>query len=173
MTTDTPISGPPLTTTGPTTTIRDAGPDDAPIVHQMVLEIAGHENSLQAVETDPSRWRQLLGRSDVHVLLASVDGRPAGYVSATRHLQLWLGRDILALDDLYVRRGFRDHGVGQQLMNALATVADQDELLIRWEMREDNQAAQRFYRRLGADLVTKVIATWPSTARGHSKESHR
>jgi ribosomal protein S18 acetylase RimI-like enzyme len=27
-------------------------------------------------------------------------------------------------------------------------------------MREDNHAAQRFYRRLGASLRTKVIAFW-------------
>ena len=149
-----------------TVTIRAAGPGDAPLVHQMVLEIAAHEDPVTAVEAGEDRWRQMLARPDVHVLLATVDGQPAGYVSATRRLQLWLGGDILALDDLYVRPGFRDHGLGRRLMAALAEVAGRDQLLIRWEMLEDNHAAQRFYRRLGAALRTKVIATWSPQAYG-------
>lgn len=147
-----------------TVTIRAAGPGDGPLVHQMVLEIAEHEDSLAAVEAGEDRWRQMLAWPDVHVLLATVDGQPVGYVSGTRRLQLWLGGDILALDDLYVRPGFRDHGLGRRLVTALADVAGADQLLIRWEMLEDNHAAQRFYRRLGATLRTKVIATWPPDA---------
>ena len=33
-------------------------------------------------------------------------------------------------------------------------------------MREDNHAAQRFYRRLGATLRTKVMAFWKPEAQG-------
>jgi hypothetical protein len=45
-------------------------------------------------------------------------------------------------------------------MRQLAALAAPEHLAIRWEMREDNVAAQRFYRRLGAILRTKVIAFW-------------
>ena len=92
------------------------------------------------------------------MLIAVRDGSPAGYVSAVRRLHLWLGTDILALDDLFVREGYRDAGVGRLLMRQLAALADG--MLIRWEVQEDNVAAQRFYRRLGATLRRKVIAFW-------------
>jgi ribosomal protein S18 acetylase RimI-like enzyme len=138
--------------------VRRAGPEDAETVLTMVREIAAHEGDASDVVSDLAAWKAMLARPEVVVLVARRDGHPAGYVSAVRRLHLWLGEDILVLDDLYVREGFRDAGVGRLLMLQLAALADGT--LIRWEMREDNHAAQRFYRRLGASLRTKVIACW-------------
>ena len=143
-----------------TFSIRRAGPDDAPVVDILVREIADHEGDSEHVTVTVERWRTLLGRADVTVLLAERAGEPLGYVSAQRRLHLWSGRDILALDDLYVRAQARDGGVGRELMTALARCAAADRLTIRWEVKPDNVAAQRFYRRLGARLFTKVIAGW-------------
>jgi ribosomal protein S18 acetylase RimI-like enzyme len=140
--------------------VRRAGPDDAGAVLTMVREIAAHEGDVTDVVSDLDTWTAMLARPDVVVLLAVRDGRPVGYVSAVRRLHLWLGTDILVLDDLYVREDSRDAGVGRLLLARLAVVAEPEQLLIRWEMREDNVAAQRFYRRLGASLRTKVIAYW-------------
>ncbi len=138
--------------------VRRAWPDDAATVLTMVREIAAHEGDVTDVVSDLATWTAMLARPDVVVLVAERDGVPAGYVSAVRKLHLWLGTDILALDDLYVREGCRDAGVGRLLMKELAALADG--MLIRWEVQEDNVAAQRFYRRLGASLRTKVIAFW-------------
>jgi ribosomal protein S18 acetylase RimI-like enzyme len=85
-------------------------------------------------------------------------------VSAVRQLHLWTGGDVLALDDLYVRPGCRDAGVGRRLMGALAALAAPEQLLIRWGMEADNVGAQRFYRRLGATLRPKVLAAWTPAA---------
>jgi ribosomal protein S18 acetylase RimI-like enzyme len=114
------------------------------------------------VASDLTTWTAMLSRPDVIVLVAERDGVPAGYVSAVRRLHLWLGTDILALDDLFVRDGFRDAGVGRLLMRELAALAPG--MLIRWEVNEDDAAAQRFYRRLGATLRTKVVAAWSTEA---------
>ena len=138
--------------------VRRAGPDDAGTVLTMVREIAASEGDVTDVVSDLETWTAMLARPDVVVLIAERDGVPAGYVSAVRKLHLWMGTDILALDDLYVREGYRDAGIGRLLMRELAAVAGGT--AIRWEMREDNVAAQRFYRRLGASLRTKVIAFW-------------
>jgi ribosomal protein S18 acetylase RimI-like enzyme len=138
--------------------VRRAGPDDAETVLTMAREIAALEGDASDVASDLPAWRAMLARPDVVVLVAVRDGHPVGYVSALRRLHLWLGTDILALDDLYVREGYRDAGVGRLLMRALAALADG--MLIRWEVQEDNVAAQRFYRRLGATLRRKVIASW-------------
>jgi ribosomal protein S18 acetylase RimI-like enzyme len=138
--------------------VRRAGPDDAGTVLTMAREIAALEGDASDVASDLPAWTAMLARPDVVVLVAVRDGHPVGYVSALRRLHLWLGTDILALDDLYVREGYRDAGVGRLLMRALAVLADG--MLIRWEVEEDNVAAQRFYRRLGATLRTTVIASW-------------
>ena len=138
--------------------VRRAGPDDAEIVLTMVREIAAHEGDLADVASDLTTWTAMLARPDVIVLVAERDGVPAGYVSAVRRLHLWLGTDILALDDLFVRDGFRDAGVGRLLMRELGALAPG--MAIRWEVQEDNVAAQRFYRRLGASLRTTVVAFW-------------
>jgi GNAT superfamily N-acetyltransferase len=144
--------------------VRRAGPDDAAVVLAMVREIAADEGDAEHVAGTEHGWAQMLGRDDVVVLVAERDGVPVGYVSAVRTLHLWTGGDILALDDLYVRAGSRDAGVGRLLMTELARWAAPQNLLIRWEMQEDNTAAQRFYRRLGATLRTKVIAGWKPAA---------
>ncbi|WP_433287426.1 N-acetyltransferase family protein [Micromonospora sp. CA-244673] len=143
-----------------TISIRRAGPDDAPVVDTLVREIAAHEGDSAHVTVTAERWHELLRRDDVTVLLAERAGEPLGYVSAQRRLHLWTGGDILALDDLYVRAQARDGGVGRELMTALARCAAVDRLAIRWEVKPENVAAQRFYGRLGARLFTKVIVGW-------------
>ena len=142
--------------------VRRAGPEDAEIVLAMVREIAAEQGEVADVVSDLPTWTAMLARPEVVVLVAVRDGVPVGYVSAVRRLHLWLGADILALDDLFVREGYRDAGVGRLLMRELAVIADG--MLIRWEMRKDDVAAQRFYRRLGATLRTKVIAFWSPAA---------
>ncbi len=149
-----------MKTTASKVDVRRAGPDDAHAVLTMVREIAAHEGDVRDVASDLDTWTAMLARPDVVVLVAERDGVPAGYVSAVRRLHLWLGRDILVLDDVFVRDGYRDAGVGRLLMTGMAALAAPERLLLRWEMREDNVAAQRFYRRLGATLRTKVIACW-------------
>ena len=155
-----------LTSTSPPAgvVIRRATPADAAGVATMVAEIAAHENQTGQVHVDVDQWRALLGRTEVIVLLAERDGQAVGYVSALRQLHLWTGGDVLNLDDLYVRPGQRDGGVGRRLMAALAGLAAPEQLLIRWGMEVDNVDAQRFYRRLGAGLRPKVVAAWTPSA---------
>src|SRR3954451_15597034 len=115
-------------------TIRRATPADAADVATMVAEIAAHEDQTAHVHVYVEQWRALLERPEVIVLLAERGGQAVGYVCALRQLHLWTGGDVLNLDDLYVRPGHRDAGVGRQLMAALAALAAPDQLLIRWGM---------------------------------------
>ncbi len=144
--------------------VRRAGSQDAAVVHTMLLELATHEGSGDAVRSSVEDWQRMLADSAVLVLVASIRDEPVGYVSGVRHLNLWLGSDILAMDDLYVRPHARDRGIGGDLMAALAQLCTDDQLLIRWGVREDNAAGHRFYRRLGATLRTKTVAAWQPSA---------
>ena len=153
-----------MTTPEATMTIRRAGAADAAAVAAMVREIAVLEDQAAHVHVDQDQWRRLLARPEVIVLLAERDGAAIGYVFAVRRLHLWTGGDVLSLDDLYVRPGHRDAGAGRMLMAALARLAAPEQLLIHWGMEADNEGAQRFYRRLGATLRRKVLASWPPEA---------
>lgn len=138
--------------------IRSATEADAPLVDTLVREIAAHQGDhVQATAAD---WRSMLARPDVRVLLAFDGKRPVGYVSTIRRFHLWSARDVIALDDLWVRADARDRGVGRELMNAVATLAAPEQLVIVWGARTDNHAAHRFYVRIGADMTTKTMFRW-------------
>ena len=155
-----------------TVDIRRATPEDADVLDAMVRELAGHEGSLAHVHADAAEWRAMLTRPDVRVLIAEADGEAIGFASTMRRLHMWSAKDILALDDLYVRSGHRDRGVGGRLMSAVARLAAQDDLLVVWGVRLDNHAAQRFYGRLGATLSTSMSARWtPESYRRHLVKS--
>ena len=142
------------------TEIRRAVPADAELVRTMLVELADYQDQGKYVTATVEDWQGFLGRDDVIVLIAEIDGTAAGYVSSLRRAYLWVGGEMLALDDLYVREQFRDAGVGRALMLALARHALPDRLTIGWGLRLENEAGYRFYDRLGAKLVTKTAASW-------------
>lgn len=142
------------------TDIRRAVAADAELVRTMLLELAAYQDQAESVTATVDDWRGYLADDAVIVLIAEVDGEPAGYVSSLRRPYLWVGGDLLALDDLYVREKFRDGGVGRALMLELARIALPDRLTIGWGLRLENEAGYRFYDRLGANLNTKTAASW-------------
>jgi ribosomal protein S18 acetylase RimI-like enzyme len=77
-----------------------------------------------------------------------------------RRFHLWSASDLIALDDLWVRPEARDKGVGRELMHAVADLAAPERLAIVWGARADNEAAHRFYLRLGAAMTTKAMFSW-------------
>ncbi|MET9242972.1 GNAT family N-acetyltransferase [Nonomuraea sp. NPDC003709] len=138
--------------------IRRATADDAATVHGLLRELAEHQNQGAAITVSVDRMEELLRRPEITYLIAERDGRAIGYVSWLERVSLWSGGDYLALDDLYVRAGERGHGVGERLMRAVSAASDGK--VIRWEVAETNVAAQRFYQRIGAGLVSKKICRW-------------
>ena len=100
----------------------------------------------------------MLARPEITYLIAERDGQAVGYVSWLERISFWSGENYLHLDDLYVTGAERGHGVGEQLMRAAAEAAEGK--VIRWEVAESNEAAQRFYTRIGATLVAKKIGRW-------------
>lgn len=143
--------------------VREATPDDADTVLTLISGLAAHQAQSDAVTVTAEQWAGFLGQADITVLLAEIDGRAVGYVSAVRRLHLWAGADIVALDDLYVRPGHRDAGVGELLMTELARRSG--DLTITWGVQPDNDAAIRFYRRLGATVRAKVTCAWTARQR--------
>ncbi|MFI7643558.1 GNAT family N-acetyltransferase [Nonomuraea sp. NPDC049400] len=138
--------------------IRRATPDDASIVHDLIRGLAEHQDQAWGVTVSVDDLKRMLARPDITYLIAERDGQAVGYVSWLERISFWSGQDYLHLDDLYVTGAERGHGIGERLMHAAAEAADGK--VIRWEVAETNEAAQRFYTRIGATLTSKKIGRW-------------
>jgi GNAT superfamily N-acetyltransferase len=84
------------------------------------------------------------------VLLATVDGRPAGYALHHRGYEVDDAARVLYLSDLYVKPKARRLGVGRALMAAMSRECRRcgaEEIL--WRVHTRNREARGFYRDLG------------------------
>nr|WP_241264122.1 GNAT family N-acetyltransferase [Bowmanella dokdonensis] len=94
-------------------------------------------------------------------LLAEIDGEIAGYASFTWNYSIWLGSELMTLDDLFVWDRFRGRKIGEALMQELSNICrTRDIQRIKWEVQQDNHQAIKFYRRLGAEVEPKGVCRW-------------
>lgn len=94
-------------------------------------------------------FARLLG-GECRVLLARVDGEPAGFVLLYPGFSSVQARVAWVLNDLYVAPAFRGRGLADALMaqaEAAARAAGACQLVL--ETAHDNHAAQRLYERRG------------------------
>jgi len=85
------------------------------------------------------------------VVIAEVDGQPAGFALFFHNFSTFLGQRGLYLEDLFVRPQYRGLGLGKRLMVHLAQLAMQRDCgRFEWSVLDWNEPAIRFYRSLGA-----------------------
>jgi len=93
----------------------------------------------------------------LHAWLAESDNDAVGYVSATRDFSTLDAAFYLHMDCLYVREGWRGHGIGRRLWDAVHDFARASQCAaIQWQTPWWNVDAARFYRRLGASENAKL-----------------
>ena len=132
-------------------TIRFATPDDAPLLLQMIRELAAYERAPGAVvATEQDLIRFGFGpERQFEALLAFFGGEPTGFALFHPRFSTWLGRPGMYLEDLFVTQAARGRGVGRRLMSCLARIAVER----GWERIDfqvlDWNPARGFYRRLG------------------------
>jgi GNAT superfamily N-acetyltransferase len=134
--------------------LRPAGSTDAPLVLQLIRELAEFERLSDEVRaTEDDLRRTLFGpRPAAEAILAFLDGAPVGFALFFNNYSTFLARPGLYLEDLYVRPGARGRGVGATLLRHLARTARQRGCgRLEWSVLDWNERAIRFYRRLGAE----------------------
>ena len=97
-------------------------------------------------------WRRLVAQEDGLLgLLAVVENDPPiGLAHAVFHRSTWSPTTYCYLEDLYVDRQARRHGVGRALIEAVYREADKrGATRTYWATKEDNRQARRLYDRLG------------------------
>jgi GNAT superfamily N-acetyltransferase len=134
-------------------TLRFATADDVGLLLQLIRELAAYEKAPDAVVSreDDLRRHGFGPEPRFEVLLAFVDGEPAGFALFYPDFSTWHGRPGLFLEDLYVREWARRLGVGRRLMARLAAIAiERDWSALHFNVLDWNPA-RGFYRRLGIE----------------------
>jgi len=133
--------------------LRPARASDTAEILAFIRELGEYEKLAHEVVADETTLAaQLFGeRPAAEVIIAEVDGEPAGFALFFHNFSTFLGRRGLYLEDLFVRPRFRGLGLGKRLMIHLARLAvERDCGRFEWSVLDWNAPAIAFYRDLGA-----------------------
>jgi GNAT superfamily N-acetyltransferase len=151
--------------------IRPATPADAETIVTLVQALATYEKEpLSSVKITPADvLRDGFGTPRrFEALIAELDGKPVGFALYFHNYSTWEGRAGLFVEDLFVLETARGHGLGRQLITALAAIAEArgckrlDLNVLDWNPTRD------FYHRLGIGHMTEWLPyrmTQPALAR--------
>lgn len=136
-----------------TVSIRPATRADVPLVRELIEGLAEYERLRHACEaTDSLLEDSLFGeRPYAEVVIAEVDGAPAGFALFFHNFSTFLARPGIYLEDLFVRPEQRGKGVGKRLLQHLAALAVSRRCgRLEWSVLDWNVDAIGFYEKLGA-----------------------
>ncbi|WP_085909060.1 GNAT family N-acetyltransferase [Kiloniella majae] len=157
--------------TTPSVEIREITKSDIDTLYELIIAIARHHDQEQYVLTTPEQLRQAAFPNDqspakFSALLAEVTDhngaiKIAGYASFTWSYSIWLGGNLMNIDDVFVRDEFRGQKLGEKLMLAARDLCKEKGVdRLRWEVQQDNHKAIKFYQRLGARVDIKGVCKW-------------
>ncbi|MEU9483605.1 GNAT family N-acetyltransferase [Streptomyces decoyicus] len=133
--------------------IREATPDDVPVILAMIGELAAYERVPEAAQaTEPQLEEALFGpQPAAFALIAEADGTPVGFALWFRNFSTWTGTHGVYLEDLYVRPEARGGGHGKALLAALAEICvARGYERFEWPVLDWNEPSIGFYRSVGA-----------------------
>ena len=133
--------------------IREAAPEDVPLLMTMIRELAEYEKLADQVRaTNELMHEALFGeRPAAEALIAELDGQPAGYALYFSTFSTFLAIQGIWLEDVYVRPEHRKAGAGRALLAAVAAkVHERGGERMEWSALDWNELALGFYRGLGA-----------------------
>jgi GNAT superfamily N-acetyltransferase len=138
--------------------IRPARVEDAPVILQLIRDLATYERAPNEVTATEEQLIDVLfgERPAAEVLLAFEGHSPVGFAVYFYNFSTWLGRPGLYLEDLFVKPDKRGKGYGRALLIELAKNArDRGCGRMEWAVLDWNEPAIKFYRALGAKPMDK------------------
>ena len=139
------------------TRLRAAGPEDVPLITQLIHELAEYEKLAHTCVADDASVRaNLFGPNPAaEVVLAFIGDEPAGMALFFENYSTHLSRRGMYLEDLYVREHLRGRGVGKLLLSRLASIAVEREYgRMEWSVLRWNESAIRVYDAIGAEALS-------------------
>ncbi len=111
--------------------------------------------------TPQDSWTtQFLQKDGHHLLIAEIDGRPAGFVTGVEVAHPDKALEMM-LYELGVDEDYRRRGVGRALVRGLVAVAREAGCVGMWvPVEAGNDTAVAFYRACGADEPEPAATLW-------------
>ncbi|WP_395488957.1 GNAT family N-acetyltransferase [Cedecea davisae] len=134
-------------------TIRQARPEDAAAIYDMIFELAVYEKAPEEVVTTPDEIRETLfgAGSNSEALICEIDNKIAGYAVFFTSYSTWLGRSGIYMEDLYISPDHRGKGAGRAMLKNIAQCAVNRKCgRLEWSVLDWNQPAIDFYLSIGA-----------------------
>ena len=139
--------------------IRQATPDDASAMVQLILALAAYEKLSHEATPEVDALRKHLSpesnpRCEALVAEDSSSGDIVGMALYYFSYSTFLTRWGLYLEDLFVQPAFRGQGVGFALLKRLAQLAiSNDCYRLEWVVLDWNELAINFYEQIGAESM--------------------
>lgn len=138
-----------------TVTLRDATPDDAPVLVELIGLLAEYEKLAHQCVADAGKLAAHLApdaRPRCHAVLAEdPGGEAAGFALYYWSYSTFLTDWGIYLEDLFVRQSHRGRGIGLALLSELAArVVARGGDRLTWQVLDWNAPAIGFYETLGA-----------------------
>ncbi len=133
-------------------TIRDAVPDDAPVILELIRGLAEYERLADEVVADvPLLRKWIFDERKAEVVLGVAGGDIVGFALFFTNFSTFLGRPGIYLEDLFVIPKARGNGYGTLLLQHLAKlVVDRGYGRLEWACLDWNRPSIAFYLSLGA-----------------------
>jgi diamine N-acetyltransferase len=136
--------------------IREAEPEDGPLICELVRELAAYERLSHEVDATQQQLVEALFSPPGRLFcdIAEWNGEPAGFALWFLNFSSFRGRFGVYLEDLFVRPAFRGRGLGKALMEKLAKRCTQEGWTrFEWAVLDWNKPAIDFYRAIGATVM--------------------
>ena len=133
--------------------IREAEPDDVPLILAFVRDLAVYEKlSHEVVATEALLAETLFGeRRTAEVLIGEYQGIPAAFALFFHNFSTFLGRPGIYLEDLFVKPSFRGKGLVKCMLTYLGHLTRQRGCgRLEWWVLDWNTPAIDFYRSMEA-----------------------
>lgn len=133
-------------------TIRAATEDDVEVLFDLILELAAYEKLSDSVSGDAEVLRRsLFEEKAAEALLLEARDEYVGYAIFFTTFSTFECRSGIWLEDVYVRPEHRRGGIGREVMEHLAKLAqDRGHVRLEWCALDWNEPAIEFYEGLGA-----------------------
>ncbi|MFF3512645.1 GNAT family N-acetyltransferase [Streptomyces sp. NPDC002573] len=133
--------------------IRTATPDDIPVLHFLIRELAEYEKAPDEARATQEQLREALfgDRPAAYAHVAEEGGEVVGFALWFLNFSTWRGVHGIYLEDLYVRPEARGGGHGKALLTELARICvARGYERLEWSVLNWNRPAIDFYEALGA-----------------------
>jgi len=138
--------------------IRNAKPSDMAQLTQLCAAHAAYEKATyDYTGKEESLAKDLFSpMPKLFCLVATVGDTLIGYTTFMVQYATWTASEYIYMDCLFIKEHARGNGIGEQLVEQIKQAGSTMGCsLIQWQTPDFNTGAVKFYKRIGADSLSK------------------